>query len=511
MHHSFILSDVHLADSEPEDRSKPLWRRYKLAQHFPDASFARFLEHIQDLASRSPRGAPAELILNGDIFDFDVVVQTPSSTEARELGIEVSWIERLRGLSPTEPKSRWKMRQILAEHGVFLRALHDFLQRGHRAVFIIGNHDLELHWASVRQLVIDALDLPAGFLDRNPERLRFCAWFYRSGGDTLVTHGNQMDPYCLCHDPLHPFVKGRGPLRVRLPFGDLAGKFLANGIGWFNPHVPETFVRSMRQWVVFFYRTIARHQPFILFTWLWSAVGALTLSLRDGFLPPVRDPELLEARLDEVAKQANATPGMALALRAVDVHPAVFRPWKLMRELWLDRALLLLLIGVGSFQLVSTLHFFAGISGWWIVAVLSVLLVPFVFYARQVDSDVEEVERNIEAHAPRLARVSRTRRVVMGHTHGGMHRVYDGVEYINTGHWAPGFSDLECMVPHGLRGFAWIRPGEEGERRAELRRWLDPGSEQVPPPPELARPRVAGEPSAEDLARSDEFPQPAAR
>ena len=330
--------------------------------------------------------------------DFAVVLACPAPTEARELGIQVGWLERRRGMRPEERKSLWKMRRILDAHRPLLSALSAFIARGNRLVFIIGNHDLELHWGSVQQMLLDALAVPGWAEDA----VRICAWFYRSNDDTLITHGNQLDPYCLAHDPLHPFIDIRGSGRsdaLRRP----VGKYLSNGIGWFNPHVPSTFVKSVGEWIVF-YRVVARQQPLLLWTWFWTAV-AVPVSVQNGFRPAAKDPLTFEDRLDHLATQANASPGMALALQSLHAHPAVFRPWKMMRELWLDRAFLILAIGAGSFQLIASLHLLAGVRPGWIALPLVLLLVPFVFYARSVDSDVAEVEALIRA-APRPSRPS---------------------------------------------------------------------------------------------------------
>jgi hypothetical protein len=34
------------------------------------------------------------------------------------------------------------------------------------------------------------------------KRVRFVHWFYISNNDTLIEHGHQQDPYCLCENPL---------------------------------------------------------------------------------------------------------------------------------------------------------------------------------------------------------------------------------------------------------------------------------------------------------------------
>ena len=467
--HTFVVSDLHIADSEQPPATNPLWRRYKMRELFIDGTFARFLDHCRALSG----GARAELILNGDIFDFDCVLASPPLPPAPGCP-PVSWFERLRGLHPEQARSVWKLRRILDEHGPLIDALRAWADEGHDIVLLIGNHDLEMHWPAVQDLLRERLGLP------RPEALRICEFYYISHEDTLITHGNQLDPYCLCHDPLHPFIEKRGRPRVRMPFGDLAGKYLSNGIGWFNPHVEASFVKSFGEWVVFFYRHVVRHQPFILWTWLWSSLAALVDSLGDGFRPALKEPLTLERRVVAAAERARSTPATWRALHELSAHPAVFRPWKVMRELWLDRALLLSLAVFGSVQLIGTLRLFSELSPWWVVGALMVLLPPVFFYAARVDSDVAEVSGIIRQRLPILARVAGVRRVVMGHTHGARFDRVAGIEYANTGHWAPGYVDMECTQRHGTRGFVWLRP-DGAARRMELRSWEDPGSSPVPP------------------------------
>lgn len=70
----------------------------------------------------------------------------------------VTPLEKKRGLAAGEPKSRYKMSIILNDHSVWVEALGDFLKRKeNRIVFIIGNHDMELHWPSVQMDVIQAI------------------------------------------------------------------------------------------------------------------------------------------------------------------------------------------------------------------------------------------------------------------------------------------------------------------------------------------------------------------
>src|SRR5262249_356619 len=157
---------------------------------FIDEDFARFLHYIEGAA----RG-PVELVLNGDIFDFDSVTAVPTG-EGR-----VDWLARRRGLASEEWMSVFKMGVIVREHPIWFPALGGFIRRGHRAGFIIGNHDVELYWPGVQRRVCEALGVESPpVLDEiepaaGPGSVAFCNWFYLSGGDTYVSHGHQYDPH----------------------------------------------------------------------------------------------------------------------------------------------------------------------------------------------------------------------------------------------------------------------------------------------------------------------------
>jgi len=488
--HTIVLSDVHLCEAEPPDERRPLWKRFKRRDLFIDDCFARFLSWVQEVTDGS-----VELIFNGDLFDFDSVTVLPEEPSFR-----ISWLERLRGLNPERRKSLFKIQRILEDHDAWFAAVSEFLRAGHRVVFVIGNHDLELHWPSVQEAVLTALD-PT---EEHRDQVRFCEFFYVSNRDTLVQHGNQFDAYCLCADPLHPLVKLRSEPRVRLPFGDLAQRYMLNGMGLFNPYVEETFIRSTWEYAKFFYRYVIRVQPLLLLTWLWGAIATLIFSLREGFLPAIKDPLQLEERMDDVAARANSRPGVARALLALSAHPAIYNPWKIARELWLDRALLLMLAAALSFQAISTLNVFVNISVWWMALAFAILLPPVLFYARTVNSDINNMERVIHRQLPLVARAAGVRRVVLGHTHRERHIGIEGVELINTGTWSPAYHDIECKQPYGRKCFAWIKPDPAGDGRvSELREWKDPGSEVFLPdaPP---RPRLP----AFDLRRREAAPAP---
>ena len=320
--------------------------------------------------------------------------------------------------------------------------------------------------------------------------MRFCEWFYVSNRDTLIQHGNQFDRYCLCSDPVNPYVQLRSEPRVRLPFGNLAERYMLNGMGLFNPYVEDSFIKSGWEYVVFFYRYIAKTQPLLILTWFWSATMTLFMSLREGFLPAIKDALHLEERMDDVARRANSNPRVARTLLALSVHSAIYSPWKIARELWLDRALLLTLVVAGSFQVFSFFNVFVSLSPWWWALAFAFFMPPFIFYSARVSSDLDDTERAIHKRLPTVARAADVKRVVLGHTHRERHIGIGGVELINTGTWSAAYKDVECTEPYGRKCFAWIKPDPAGDGRiSELREWKDPGSEvylpDAPPRPFL--------------------------
>jgi len=473
--HTIVLSDLHLADAEIPPPDNPLWKRFKHPDLFVDASLERLLEDLQGRVE-----GLIELVLNGDLFDFDSVMAIPEDPD-----FTVSWLERKRGLKPEEPKSCFKIRRILEDHTVFVRALRAFLLKGHRVVFVIGNHDIELHWSSVQQEILGQLDLPEDVR----KNVAFVEWFYISEGDTLIEHGSQYDAYCLCSNPVFPLIRKGSKKSVRLPFGNLAGRYMTNGMGLFNPHVESSFIMSLRGYLVFFFKYLIRTQPLLLWTWFWGATMTLLVSIREGLMPAYKNPLLLPRRLQAIADRSKATSPTVMSLRELHAHPAIYNPWMVLRELWLDRALLLLLLLILSFQIFSFLNVFVPVSIWWFFVPFALFLPALIFYAQSVTSDVHRVQESAFRRAPIAAKIAGVRRVVHGHTHREGRVLYKGIEVLNNGTWSSAFHDVECTRPYGRKCFTWIRPGsapeadqgkEEVKRISTLYEWKDPGMEVIP-------------------------------
>jgi len=461
------MSDLHLTDAELGRPGRSLWKRYKRPKFFIDQSFKRLLTYLQGEAKL----VPIELVLNGDIFDFDSVMRLPLHTR-----FHISWLERKRGLFPEEEKSRFKMEVILADHPIWVSAVREFVRAGNTVVFVIGNHDIELHWPLVQKEVIKSLTLT----EEEEKRVRFCEWFYISGGDTAIEHGNQYDDYCVTANPMHPLIKKGKKIVVRLPFGNISGRYMINGMGLFNPHVESSFLMSLPEYFKFFYKYALRVQPWLPLSWLWSSTATFFAALGDGFLPAMRDPLYIEQRVEEIAHKSNASPKVVRMMYELRVHPAIYNPIKIARELWLDRFLLLTFIGFIAFEIYAVVHIMVAISWIWFL-VFFILLIPLLFYySRNIQSEVIESTDHALKQAPLVTQVTQTKRFIFGHTHRELHTFVDQTEVINTGTWSPAFKDPECRESYGKKCFAWIRPEKEGDRTARLYLWKDPHLEEIP-------------------------------
>jgi UDP-2,3-diacylglucosamine pyrophosphatase LpxH len=456
-----VVSDLHLCEEEPLNLHYPLWKKYKTRKFFFDEEFCHFLQYLHSKSE----GKSAELILNGDIFDFDSVTGLPDRPPYR-----LSNLERAHGLRPEETRSEFKLQKILKDHQQWVDGLCWFLQQGHRLIFIIGNHDVELYWPRVQEVMRQALTQGDSSLN---ERLRFCEWFYISNQDTLVEHGNQHDPYCVTRDPVNPFVKKFNRIVVRLPFGSLTTRYLINRMGFFNPHVDSNFIMSAKEYVNFFFRYMFRAQPFLMLTWFTGSCVVLIQSFFDQLLPAQKDPLTIEDRVEAVARKANATPRMVRELKELFVAPAASDPLLLVRELWLDRAFILLIMVVVVFQLFLLLQPIYPLSFFWFLIPFLVFLPFFMFYSKSVHSGVVAFKEPQERVLALSSMITGVNRIVYGHTHIIRHELIGPVEHLNSGTWSPAFLDVECEKPIGRKTCVLIQPSEKGVRKARLMQFVE--------------------------------------
>jgi len=475
-----VLSDMHLTEAEDGTRRRPLWMSYKRREYFVDADLIRLLDHIETSVE-----GPIELVFNGDIVDFDNVTQLPEKTENPEHRIDL--LARLRGLASEEWMSLFKLERILADHADFFVRLGAFIAGGHRVVFVIGNHDVELNWPSAQRKIMDALGVSKAasmILEDADEPLPsvvFCNWFYLSGGDTYISHGHQYDPNCSQRDPINPLVLVQDRPQVCIPFGDLATRYMLNGMGYFNPHATDNFIMSILGYARFFFRYFLRTQPQLIWTWFWGAMTTLIIALRMHWRPAMRDPLLVDQKVRSIARRSRATPSIVRKLSALHEPSASARPLHLMRELWLDRGLLLLVVLYGAWQVILHINIVLPVNPLWVLVPLGFFLLPYLAYAASVRSTVFKFPLLTKQRAELISAITGVSTAVFGHTHLPGERQVGPLRYLNGGFWSAAFSEPECKVRIGTQTFVWLKPVGEGKpRRAELLEWPPGASEPRP-------------------------------
>ena len=466
-----IVSDLHLTEAHVPHPRRPLWMAHKRREYFVDGDVGRLIAHVEENAT-----APVELVLNGDIFDFDAVTELPTEPAG-----EINWLARVRGLASEEWMSLFKIDCIIRDHPSFFDDLAGFVRRGGRAIFIIGNHDLELHWPSVQARIRDRIAprTTSGehSLDPADDPVVFCEWFYLSAEDTYISHGHQYDPNCVAKSAIHPLIQIAGRPRVRIPFGDLAGRYMMNGMGYFNPHATESYIKTAWAYARFFFRYMVRTQPLLLWTWFWGALVTLFVSLRDHWSSAMRDPLTVEAKVRAIARRSRVTRAMVRQLHEVSVSSACNNPIRIMRELWLDRGLLFLGVLYAAWQIILLINFAAPISPLWVLVPLGVLLPPYFVYARSVNPTVFKQPLLTKERAELIHKITGARHVVFGHTHAPECSQVGPVTYFNGGFWSPAFTEPDCRERVGTQTFVWIRPDGDGWRHAALYEWPVGGSE----------------------------------
>jgi len=459
---TLVVSDLHLSNLEITEPSRPHWKAYKRREFYFDEDLVRLINETKE----ESKGA-VELVLNGDVFDFDNIVELPSDRES-----DVGWLAKLRGLGSEEWMSCFKISTILRDHDGLFRALGRFVREGNSVVFVIGNHDSELHWESVQSLVVAAMELDEE--DRDI-KVRFCHWFYVSESDTYISHGHQYDPYCVMRAPLTPRITAGGRPQIRIPFGDLCERYLLNGMGYFNPHATSNYLMTGPEYVVFFVTYMLRTQPLLVWTWFWGAIITFLMGMKHFLAPSVIDPMAVEEGVTRAATLSKVSEKQVRQLAALNVSSACANPLLVLKELWLDRALLLLGVFYFGAQVMLTVNIISPVSFWWFLLPVA-LLMPFYFsYSYNVHSSVFKQPLLSAKRAEVIRAVTGCKRVVFGHTHDPLHLLVSDVEFLNCGFWSPAYSEPDCKNRIGTQTFVRIFPLTSGGRQAELREW-SPGA-----------------------------------
>jgi UDP-2,3-diacylglucosamine pyrophosphatase LpxH len=438
-----VVSDLHLCDVEDHPDG---WKRYKRSEYVYDDEFAALLDDFVGAG-----GDDLTVVLNGDVFDFDLVAAVPDDPP-----FPVSRAERRRGLDATPAKSRWKLERVLVHHPRFVAALASFLARGHQVVYVLGNHDRELHFPEVRAALERALEEAGAAPAGAPPRLRIEEWFYYVPGEIYAEHGHQYDYYNSFRHLLAPVVEVGGERVLAVPMGNLSNRYLLSRMGFFNPHASD-YILNVFRYAAHWFRHYAWSRRSLVIPWFWGSlvVMAQLLNLKRKLLPT---PAAQTAGLAETARRYALPAETIAALWGLRRPPITERFFRIARELWIDRLLMAVLMMGGTIALALV-----PIPLWikLMVPLSGFPLLYFIYEQLARGETIFSIEKRLPGYARRVAALLPTQVVTFGHTHVPRLIPLDAAAvYVDTGTWAPITQPPDdARLAPGYHNYLVVEPG----------------------------------------------------
>ncbi|MCA9523504.1 MAG: metallophosphoesterase, partial [Myxococcales bacterium] len=460
-----IFSDLHLCDIEDHADG---WKRYKSSRYVFDPQFSEIVDDfVQD-----GDGYELTLILNGDILDFDLITSVPDPAP-----FSVTRRERKNGLFATEEKSIYRLEQILDAHPVFVDTLTRFVGRGHRLVYVMGNHDMDVFFSGVQQRFVGFMRSRADELEVEIDaaKIIFESWFYYVPGEIYVEHGQQYDYYSSFRFVLRPIVTIDGEERLAIPMGNLANRQLMSQMGYFNPHAGDflmNFVSYMMHWLKFY----AFSRRSLLFNWFFGSLYVLLHLLRTK--EKYRRPANYDDLLAEKARTYGLTLDQVRSIERLQRPPITDFVFRILREFWLDRMLVagLMVVGTIALALLSI--------PLWIKLMVPLTAFPLMFVLYESiasGSTVSGEAKALPRYAHELAKWLPVQVVAFGHTHTPqLVPLARNLSFVNSGTWAPMWArGGEELLP-GFRNYIVVTAPDEGRVIAQLDSWQTPAGHPLP-------------------------------
>ncbi len=446
--HTVVISDVHLCETIDSDDA---WLRWRQRPYLPDEEFASLVDAML-VEARAP-GDRIEFVFNGDLFDFDA-------------GRVIDGRATFEDLPRTESVANELIERILRDHRGYVDALARLLTAGpHRAVFVSGNHDPQLAFDGVRARIRAAIAAAAG----DPtvaERVLFRAWFHHTPDAIHIEHGNQYDPYCSFRYPTMPHgaMPGTDEPEIQPTVGSIAFRYMASRMGYFNPHVDASFMLTtagyVKHWVKHYLFT-----PRELVTPFARGLVRMFEELTAGRHGASQD--RATRNVNNAARETGADPAAVARHATLFARPAQDALHRVVREFWIDRALLTALSAAAV-----TVPILARNSR---VAVGAAIGLPMIFAAYEYAVPKPSLDDNwniVRAMSPRIAEIYNARAVVFGHTHIPYGAWTNGVFHGNSGTWSAAYRDVESEGEMKLpsKPVIWLR--SDGDRmEGGLYRW----------------------------------------
>lgn len=213
-----VISDLHVGDPQNP----------KLDDFTRDSDFAHLLAQVIPTRAKGP----ATLIINGDFIDFPQVLPELGQ---HKLGAP---------FGVTEEQSVAKLERVIRGHPLVFDSLVGYLDRGGQVVIIPGNHDIDLHWPAVFELLRERLSGAA------PPELVFVGNGEVDERRVHIEHGNQYSFDNRFENWTDPFLTAPdGSRRIERPWGTLFMDLVYNGIEEAYPFVHQVHPARRMAWI----------------------------------------------------------------------------------------------------------------------------------------------------------------------------------------------------------------------------------------------------------------------
>lgn len=454
-----LLSDVHLT----QVLESPIrgWWAYKDPRARQDMELVALLEQVQ--AMRPRHFTRTDVIFGGDTWDFDSVYGGP---EHPMLPSE--------GLPPTVAGSVWKLRRLLEDHAAFVAGLARFLADGNRVIFLMGNHDRELAFEEVAEVLRGtvAAAAPPGKSRAVAAAVSFEPWFVYIPGVLYAEHGQQYDSTCSYRDVLSPFVPAhrRAPRELEASMGSLMGRHVLSSLGSFNPFDDDSFLKSLSGYAKHAFEHYWPRRRF-LSIYVGRSVRVVRLLRRQRRRVLASRPDHASLYASYACAKHVGVDFIAL-LRRLGSVPISDRPRHLFHELWLDRlittALAILIVTAGILNAET-----------WAQGVLMLGLIPpavFVLRAMGRGSLALQERGRWGLVAEQISSHLQVPIVCFGHSHRPERRpLRNGGRYYNLGTWAPVADVTEQQALMRARRYLIVRHVGPGRTHVAFQRWRGDG------------------------------------
>ena len=196
---TIIISDLHLGGGEKDPGDDHVYQ---------NGALARFIAAVTD--SADGRNGEVELFINGDFLEFAQANQDAYRSPSRDY-----WC--------SESESVEKLNFILSGHSATFSALGALMRLGNAVTIAAGNHDVDLWWDSVQQILryatYDTLKFETGV-----------EWVERYEGRLQISHGHMKDPANTFKHWANPVKTGPHGTRLEMCAGTLFMVNFVNGL-----------------------------------------------------------------------------------------------------------------------------------------------------------------------------------------------------------------------------------------------------------------------------------------